>query len=418
MNREELIRSLRELAQELGKDTLTQKDIKDSEISVYWVRKHFRNMAFAMEAAGLQPSRLARSMVTSDDELLDYLDDLQRRLGRRPIELDIDKEGRFSHGIFSSRFGSLDGALAQLKERGVPVEEHPRVQPRSREELVRRLQEIAQQHGDKPLREKDIKAYGLSPYWIRKHFMNLGSALEAAGLRPSKLARSMATSDEELLDYLDDLQRRLGQRPTYLDIDREGRFSQRIFFSRFGSLDGALVQLKERGVPVEEHPRVQPRSREELRFVHTSPYFAGSEYGARVTSIRETIVEMLQRVERSIRISTLRIDILADELIRLKHHNPDLEITVLTRGRSDIKGERSGIGRRAFDRMMGAGITVLTEKELLHSRMVVIDEQEVLVSSADLDVTQMDLEFNAGIWTNDPDVVAEAIRYFDNLLKL
>jgi hypothetical protein len=260
MNREELIRSLRELAQELGKDTLTQKDIKDSEISVYWVRKHFRNMAFAMEAAGLQPSRLARSMVTSDDELLDYLDDLQRRLGRRPIELDIDKEGRFSHGIFSSRFGSLDGALAQLKERGVPVEEHPRVQPRSREELVRRLQEIAQQHGDKPLREKDIKAYGLSPYWIRKHFMNLGSALEAAGLRPSKLARSMATSDEELLDYLDDLQRRLGQRPTYLDIDREGRFSQRIFFSRFGSLENALSQLKDRPAPVEEHPDVQPPS--------------------------------------------------------------------------------------------------------------------------------------------------------------
>jgi hypothetical protein len=102
MNRKELIRSLRELAQELGKDTLTQKDIKESEISTYWVRKHFRTMASAMEAAGLQPSKLARSMATSDEELLDYLDDLQRRLGQRPTYLDIDREGRFSQRIFSS----------------------------------------------------------------------------------------------------------------------------------------------------------------------------------------------------------------------------------------------------------------------------------------------------------------------------
>jgi hypothetical protein len=259
MDREELLRKLRDLAQELGKETLTQKDIRASEISTYWIGKHFRNLASALEAAGLQPSKLAKSMATSNDELLDYLDDLQRRLGRRPTYLDIDREGRFSQAIFSSRFGSLDNALSQLKERGVPVEERPRMQPRSREELVRKLQEIAQQHGDKPLREKDIRAYGLSPYWIRKHFRNLASALEAAGLQPSKLARSMATSDEELLDYLDDLQRRLGQRPTYLDIDREGRFSQRIFTKRFGSLRNALSQLKERQIPVEEHLGAEAR---------------------------------------------------------------------------------------------------------------------------------------------------------------
>jgi SMC interacting uncharacterized protein involved in chromosome segregation len=260
MNREELIRKLQELAQELGKETLTQKDIKASEISVYWIGKHFGNMASALEAAGLQPSKLAKSMATSDDELLDYLDDLQRRLGQRPTYLDIDRGGRFSQRIFTGRFGSLENALSQLRERQVSVEEHPAVQPRSREELIRRLQDIAQQHGDKPLREKDIKAYGLSPYWIRKHFKNVGSALQAAGLQPSKLAKSMATSDDELLDYLDDLQRRLGRRPIYLDIDGEGRFSQRIFTGRFGSLENALSQLKERQVSVERRPDAESPS--------------------------------------------------------------------------------------------------------------------------------------------------------------
>jgi len=156
----------------------------------------------------------------------------------------------------------------------------------------------------------------------------------------------------------------------------------------------------------------------ELFFVHTSPYFTDSEYDAKITSIKDTVEDMLQRASRSIRISTLRIDVFADELIRLKQNNPDLAITVLTRGRDDVKGERKGIGQKAHDRMSKARIAMREEKALLHSRMVVIDEQEVLVSSADLDLTQMDLEFNAGIWTNDPDVVAEAIRYFDNLLKL
>jgi len=286
-----------------------------------------------------------------------------------------------------------------------------------REVLLRKLGELAQELGKDTLTQRDIKESEISTYWIGKHFRHLASALEAAGLQPSKLAKSMATSNDELLDYLDDLQRRLGRRPIELDIDREGRFSHGIFSSRFGSLDGALAQLKERGVPVEEHPRVQPRSREELRFVHTSPYFAGSEYGATVTSIRDTIGEMLRRARHSIRISTLRIDLLADDLTAAKKNNRDLEITVLTRGRSAIKGERSGIGRSSFDRLARAGARMLDEKDLLHSRMVIVDDQEVLVSSADLDTTQMLQEFNAGIWTNAPEVVGEAIQYFDNLLK-
>ena len=100
-----------------------------------------------------------------------------------------------------------------------------------------------------------------------------------------------------------------------------------------------------------------------------------------------------------------------------KSNYPDLEITVLSRGPGEAEGPRRRIAGRAFERMKQAGIRLPIEQALLHSRMVVIDEREVLVSSADLDYTQMEKEFNAGIWTDNPDVVAEAIRYFDNLLK-
>jgi len=112
------------------------------------------------------------------------------------------------------------------------------------------------------------------------------------------------------------------------------------------------------------------------------------------------------------------MDMFTDELIALKRHRPDMEIVVLSRGPQGAEGDRKRLAGVAFDRMKQAGIKLPVEKDTLHSRITVIDTKEVLVSSADLDFTHMDLEFNAGIWTSNPEVVAEAIRYFDNLLGL
>ena len=154
----------------------------------------------------------------------------------------------------------------------------------------------------------------------------------------------------------------------------------------------------------------------EVSFVHTSPDFHRSRYERKITSIKETIGDMLKRAEHIIRISTRQMDMFVDELIALKRRCPDIEIIVLSRGPVGAEGDRKKLAGRAFQRMQEAGIKMPVEKEALHSRLVAIDEKEVLVSSADLDFTQMDLEFNAGIWTNNPDVVTEAIQYFDNLL--
>jgi len=156
----------------------------------------------------------------------------------------------------------------------------------------------------------------------------------------------------------------------------------------------------------------------EVSFVHTSPDFHRSWYKGKVTSIKDTIGDMLKRAEHAIRISTRQMDMFSDDLIALKRRSPDIEITVLSRGPQGAEGARKKLAGRAFEKMKEAGIKLPVEKDTLHSRLVVIDTKEVLVSSADLDYTQMELEFNAGIWTNNPDVVEEAIRYFDNLLRL
>ena len=60
----------------------------------------------------------------------------------------------------------------------------------------------------------------------------------------------------------------------------------------------------------------------------------------------------------------------------------------------------------------------VVQSELIHSRMVIIDEEELLVSSADLTRDQLYDEFNAGIWTSDKETVKKAIEFFDNVFVL
>jgi len=176
-------------------------------------------------------------------------------------------------------------------------------------------------------------------------------------------------------------------------------------------------RLKESERRVKQLEQDMAHWRQRICFVHTSPDFSGTTYDGKVTSIQETIQQMLRGAKSSVRISTRQMDMFEDKLIRLKEHDPTLSITVLSRGPNKAEGDRRAIAGRAFDRMKAAGIKLPVETDLLHSRMVIVDEREVLVSSADLDYTQMEKEFNAGIWTSDPDVAAAATCFFDNLLQ-
>ena len=156
----------------------------------------------------------------------------------------------------------------------------------NRDEVIRRLQEIGQQHGDKPLTENVIRDCGLSPYWTTKHFRTLGSALKAAGLQPSKHSVSTATTKNDLLDYLDDLQRRLGRRPMIRDIATDGRFTARLFSIRFGSWKDALLQLKERQVPVEERPGLPEQS-----------ILIGEDLDVQSQSLADDVLRVVQKYE-------------------------------------------------------------------------------------------------------------------------
>lgn len=117
MTKKELLDRLRKLAKKLGTKTIKQQDIKSGGLE-YWVRKHYRYQADAIKEADLLPTPLAEKMSVSEDELLDYLNDLKAK-GKKPTTLEITRDGRFSWKIFKTRFGSLKEALRQLDEKNI-----------------------------------------------------------------------------------------------------------------------------------------------------------------------------------------------------------------------------------------------------------------------------------------------------------
>jgi phosphatidylserine/phosphatidylglycerophosphate/cardiolipin synthase-like enzyme len=147
-------------------------------------------------------------------------------------------------------------------------------------------------------------------------------------------------------------------------------------------------------------------------FVHTSPIY-GKERPIR--EIYEKIKVELRGVKENIRISSPYIDMYYEDIINIKLQNPNLNVRIITRPRKDIKGARERIAKNVLDLLNISIAGNLRTQELIHSRLIIIDDKWVLVSSADLTRESLVDEFNAGIFTQDEETVNTCIDYFDNI---
>lgn len=126
----------------------------------------------------------------------------------------------------------------------------------NREEIINKLQELAKKLGTNTLRRKDIQKAGFI-YQVDMEFGGkIGPALQAAGLKPSRLGEAMSTSDEKLLQHIRDLQKKLERPPTIIELRREGKFSDKIYETRFGSFPEARA-IALGGTPPVQSKRTQ-----------------------------------------------------------------------------------------------------------------------------------------------------------------
>ena len=175
--------------------------------------------------------------------------------------------------------------------------------------------------------------------------------------------------------------------------------------------DGPKIPLAE--VEWKEALLNQKIERTKPHFIHTSPIF---DQRMHVKDIYVKIGEMLNSAETEIKILSLYIDMMYDDIINLAENNPDLSIKIITRPSKDNnKGMRVKIGKNALDLLKIATRGDLKTNEILHARMIIADDKEALISSADLTRDQLMDEFNSGIWVRDKETVKRATEFFDNI---
>ena len=153
----------------------------------------------------------------------------------------------------------------------------------------------------------------------------------------------------------------------------------------------------------------QKIERTKPHFVHTAPI---SNQRMPVKDIHLKIEDMLDSAETEIKILSPYMNLMYEQIIGLAKNNSDLTIHLVTRNLNDTKGK---IGRNALDLLKQVTKGEIRVNEILHARMIIVDDKEALISSADLTRDQLIDEFNAGIWVRDEETVKRATEFFDNI---
>ena len=174
--------------------------------------------------------------------------------------------------------------------------------------------------------------------------------------------------------------------------------------------DGPKISLAE--MEWKETLMDQKIERTKPHFVHTSPIF---DQRMHVKEIYAKVRDMLNSAEAEIKILSPYMDVMYEDIVDLAKNNQDISIKLITRPSRDIQGTRGRIARNVLDLLKIATNGNLRTNEILHARMIIVDDKEALISSADLTRDQLIDEFNAGIWVRDKETVKRATEFFDNI---
>ncbi len=125
------------------------------------------------------------------------------------------------------------------------------------------------------------------------------------------------------------------------------------------------------------------------------------------------VIEMLDRAKDSVVIASPWIWGIEDIVQKLEGlRKKKVDITILTRrsGETDVEHERTVDIIQDF----GCKIDFIDE---LHAKIVLVDETEIYIGSANLVATSLERNKEAGIWTNDPATVLEAKDYLADAMR-
>lgn len=128
-------------------------------------------------------------------------------------------------------------------------------------------------------------------------------------------------------------------------------------------------------------------------------------------SLLEQSQNMIESASDNLKIITPYID-MSLILPLLEKFDNGVDIQIITRSRNDFSGKSS---KEAFDyikQKLGNGHKY---NSLIHSRLIIKDNYEALVSSSDLTQDSLLSQFNVGIVTTDEKIIKKLSNYFTNV---
>ena len=111
--KEKILAAIRRAAAELGRAPSRGELRRITGVSHYRVLAEFRTLREAVRAAGLEPNPKGEKISTED--LLSDWKRVAEKLGRRPSRAEYVREGKYSAGALTVRFGSWSGKISTAK---------------------------------------------------------------------------------------------------------------------------------------------------------------------------------------------------------------------------------------------------------------------------------------------------------------
>jgi len=202
--RQEMIDTLQDLYDDLGRIPLAQ-DIQDqTEYSQHDYTSEFGSLDDALAEAGYDKRRA----------LLEEVERVADELGRPPTTVDFAEHAEFSSALYTRYFGSWEDTLETA---GVSEEDNDNSDGTDKQESGTSIDEATDSEDGGSVDEKDTS---------------------------EELAANSQDTEErqEMIDTLQDLYDELGRIPLAPDIQDQTDYSQHDYVSEFGSLDEALTE--------------------------------------------------------------------------------------------------------------------------------------------------------------------------------
>lgn len=134
----------------------------------------------------------------------------------------------------------------------------------------------------------------------------------------------------------------------------------------------------------------------------------------RRTEIKSKIGQIIQSCENSLRISTLQMDMLHDDIFNRLAIDEEIDVRILT-NTGTASGPRTKMKKAVMNELVDRLGGDVREDRLVHTRMVIGDSKHTVISTADLTRDQLQDSYNAGIYTKNPEVVQAATDFFESM---